>query len=165
MLLRKPEEVKAHSLELNETFDLHKKGWMIQRIGWVLMLVFVICAACGLFGNGAASREIKVAGANSVEYEYYGRYDAETEIKVHLNSMGDIAQLSIPQHYFDKMELEKMIPEAELQQVMNGNNVYSFAADKPFEVTLYIKPKKVGKIEAWFGLNNAAAQLIHFIYP
>ncbi len=164
MLVRKPETVK-HSLELEESFDLHKKSWIIQRIGWLLMLVFVICAASGLFGDGPASNEIKVSGANSVEFQKYGRYDANMEIRVHLNSMGDIAQLSIPQHYFQNMELEKMVPEAELQQVMNGNNVYSFSADKPFEVTLYVKPKKIGSIEAWVGLNNTAAQLTHYIYP
>jgi hypothetical protein len=85
----------VNKLPVEDEISLHRKGWIVQRIGWVLMFGFLIAALLGLFGEGPLSSKKLQAGNVSVQYERFGRYEHGMEIR--LQSTGEnISTVSIP---------------------------------------------------------------------
>ena len=41
-------ETVSADMEIDESIEVQKKGWIIQRIGWILMGVFILLAALGM---------------------------------------------------------------------------------------------------------------------
>ena len=77
------EKVKT-SLEIDEDIDLHLKGWIAQRIGWVSMLAFLIASALGVFGTGVLSAVTSKKEAKTLIFERFNRYENEGNLQLNL---------------------------------------------------------------------------------
>src|SRR5688572_10160657 len=98
------------SMDMRDEIELHEKGWIIQRIGWVLLMLMLIAASLGLFGNGILSNKYLATNTASVSYERFGRFDSPMKIKINAGAQGRL-ELKIPQTYLRKMELDKIVPQ------------------------------------------------------
>src|SRR5678810_1484903 len=78
-----------------DEISLHRKGWIIQRIGWCIMFAFLTAALLGLFGEGPLSNKKLQAGNISIEYERFCRYEHGMKIKLQ-SSQENISTVSIP---------------------------------------------------------------------
>src|SRR5688572_25737195 len=94
------EEVDAE-MEIDESIDIQKQGWIIQRVGWFLMLVFVSMAAFGFFGSGLVSKKQMQKGNQKFEYEQYSRFESRMELKFDLNTSAQQNIISLPGNYLD----------------------------------------------------------------
>src|SRR5688572_7914845 len=95
-------EVVNHELQLEEELPMHERSWVIQRVGWVLIILFVLAAAAGLFGDGILSKKKSTSGNATAEYERFARYESET--KILLQSPNEsINTLSLSQKYVEGM--------------------------------------------------------------
>jgi hypothetical protein len=160
----KIERIKS-SLQIEEHIDLHITGWIIQRIGWALMLAFVLSSAAGLFGTGFLSHKKLTKDGIVLNYERFGRHQNDTELEIHANNLHGKLQLILPREYTGAFELQKIVPEPEDQKVVNGSNVYEFSAEKEAHITFYITPRQTGSVEATVVVNNSDFHLTHYIYP
>src|SRR5688500_16756978 len=86
-----------HTIEMDESMGLHKTGWAIQRVGWIVLFVIVVLAALGLFGSGILSQRTKEVSGNMIEYERYGRYENATYMHFKALAENGKAILIIPQ--------------------------------------------------------------------
>jgi hypothetical protein len=160
----KIERIKT-SLQIEEDINLHVTGWIFQRIGWLLMLAFLVCAALGLFGDGLLSEKVLTAEGSTMTYERFSRVDSETEIEILSQSVDGSITAVISDSFFKSFDLEKMIPEPDEQKLRNGSQVYVFTADGQGEITLMVKPKKSGNMNHTIRINNSDFEVISFIYP
>ena len=68
--------VRIGDLEVDEDLPFQRRAWVAQRIGWVLMALFVLAAAVGLLGAGPLSHaRIDVPGLMTLEYERFARFE------------------------------------------------------------------------------------------
>jgi len=158
-------EVIKPQIEIDEEIPLHKKGWVLQRIGWMLILGVMLCGAIGLFGEGWLSEKTVKTGAFSANYEKYFRY--ETEMKVRLESSGEhIGSVALPQDYLKHFRIVRFVPEPE-NNVTNGSDViFNFLPGQNRLVTIYMIPRGRGNIQGEMKINGANnIGLKHFIYP
>src|SRR5688500_2844401 len=86
-----------HTIEMDESMGLHKTGWAVQRVGWIVLFVIVVLAALGLFGSGVLSQRTKEVSGNMIEYERYGRYENTTYMHFKALAENGKAILIIPQ--------------------------------------------------------------------
>lgn len=157
-------EVVKPDLEIDEKLHLHEKGWIIQRVGWIVIFSIMAVGALGLFGQGWASKQHPSQGDINVEYERFFRYETEMEIRVQTN--GHIASVSLPQEYIKNFRRMRLEPEPENNTTANGEVVYHFLPSGNRILTIYLVPKTQGAISGTLKVNGTASfDLHHFIYP
>jgi hypothetical protein len=157
-------EVIKPDLQLKEEQDLHEKGWVIQRVGWVIMFAIVLAGALGLFGEGLISKQKSSNEAVSVEFERFFRYEAEMDIRI--QSSEHIASVTLPQQYIKNFRTLRFEPEPENTTTINDGVVYNFLPGNNRILTIYLDPKSYGTISGTLKVNGTSNfNLNHFIYP
>lgn len=162
--------VRKHSIEviktgipIEEDLDLHEKGWVVQRVGWVLMLAIMLFTGLGLFGEGVLSKRSPEIGTNKITYDRFGRYEKEMEIMVEAKE--NIKTISLPQDYLKHFHIVRIVPEPVNNQAVGSDVQYNFLGDQNKLISLYIKPEDFGSLSGVFKVNDQAIQLNQFIYP
>jgi hypothetical protein len=157
-------ETVESELEIEEEIGLHKKGWVVQRVGWVLLFAFILSAVLGLFGEGPLSKRVVNTGTIKTEYERFGRHEHETPIKFDSKSES-ISIVSVPQHYLNEFKLSKVVPEPESQSSSEGYINYTFKGEHNYNVTFYFDPLKFGNESGVIKVNSYSIPFNQTIYP
>ncbi|MDQ2656315.1 MAG: hypothetical protein M3Y60_02760 [Bacteroidota bacterium] len=163
---RKIERVQS-SLEIDEDIDLHETGWIIQRIGWGLMLLVLILATLGLFGNGLLSEIKLVAGNTTVLYHKFLRSEADTEMEVVTHDVGGKVRIVLSPDFIDLYKFDRITPEPSSQKVENGYTILEFPAKGQARLVFFfsIREGMRGRIHNTISVNNTDFELNHYIYP
>lgn len=157
-------EEAEHDLQIDEVIRLHERGWVIQKIGWGIILAIMVAGLLGVFGGGVVSKRKVESGSVTAEYERFFRY--ETEMKMVLHSNEHIGSVSLPQQYIKNFRLVRFEPQPENNYSRGDAVVYNFLPENNRIVTIYIIPKTYGTIEGVMRINGANnIQLNHFIFP
>ena len=152
-------------MEMEENIDVQKKGWVIQRVGWIVMAVFVAMAAFGFFGDGIVSKKNIQSGVQKLEYQKYSRFESAMELKFDLNSATQQNIISFPVNYLGNFRIESILPEPKQNQSGNERVNYVFEGNGPMKIIFYLVPKNIGELEADVFVNNQRFHFNHFIYP
>ncbi len=160
---------ESKSLQLDDKIDLHRKGWRIQAILWVIIFLFILLAALGLFGDGILGRQTlgEKESAIWLEYDRFTRKHAPGKLEVHVvGSASSPAQLVIPANYLKNFQIEAITPSPNNVVTTAGGQVaYTFHAEGPLTVIFHMKPDAIGKVADTIRVNNQTFTLNHFIYP
>ena len=90
----------------------HRNEWRIQRIGWVLVALFLALAAAGLFGNGPLSRAHADSAGGRLEYQRFTRFGLTTDLVVTpVASANGITRVEISGDYLEAFRVEHVTPE------------------------------------------------------
>ena len=152
-------------MEIEESIEVQKKGWVVQRVGWILMGVFVAMAAFGFFGDGIVSKKNILSGNQKLEYQHYSRFESRMELKFELNANTQQNIISFPVNYLEKFQIESILPEPHHNQSGNERVNYFFEGNGPMKIIFFLVPKSIGKMEADVFANNQRFQFNHLIYP
>ena len=70
-------------IQINEDPAFQRRDWQAQRVGWITMLILLVLALAGAFGNGPLSRAA-IGSQDIVEiaYERVLRHAADAELRV-----------------------------------------------------------------------------------
>lgn len=154
----------VNKLPIEDEISLHRKGWIIQRIGWALMFAFLIAALLGLFGEGPFSKKQIQVGSINVEYERFCRYEHGMEIR--LQSEGEnISTVSIPQTYLKSFRMATIVPEPAKQVATAGSVQYQFEGTQNDIICFYLDPIDRKTVEGIFHVNNNPFTIKQTIYP
>jgi hypothetical protein len=165
MLVMPKQQGDSPGLVLDEDLPLHKAGWKVQKVGWIVALLFLVLAALGLFGTGPVSDRVLHNGADSVEFERFLRYESEAEIIFTVNNVKDTLTISIPENYFSYVNVDAITPLPARNSVDNNVVTYYFPVKGHAKIYCSIMAKKSGKVSENFTVNNRAFNISHLIYP
>ena len=153
------------TLQIDESLALHRTGWIVQRIGWVMILLVMIAGLLGLFGEGFLSKTHPVSGEIKATYERFFRFESEMKIRVE-SSGGHIGNISFPQSYLKNFKIVRFVPEPHNNTTLPGEVVYHFLPAQNQLVTIYLTPTNHGNISGIMKVNGTNIfSLHHFIYP
>jgi hypothetical protein len=158
-------ETVRHSLQLDENLDHHKKGWMIQKIGWAVLYLGLILALAGVFGAGPLSYKTQSRNGASIKYERFLRYESESELSFNIQDAKDSITLEIPQQYMEYIELSSITPLPQANRTVNNVTTYYFNASQTANIHCLIMAKKTGSITATLTVNKIPITIAHQIYP
>jgi hypothetical protein len=154
-----------HPLEIDEDIRLHIKGWKIQSVAWIVIIFFLLLAALGLFGTGPLSYRTISKNGDILEYEYFGRFQGQTELEFSLNKESGTTQIAVPQTYTDKFQIERITPAPLKTEMLNRSIVYTFNITDHGRIVFYMLPQETGIVEGTITVNNVVFSLSQFIYP
>ena len=157
-------ETVKHDLDIDEELLWHEKGWDIQRVGQIMVVLVILAGALGIFGEGLFSKTNTRNGTVNVEYERFFRY--QTEMKILVKSKEHISTISFPQTYLKKFKLIRFMPEPESNSTTAREIVYSFLPEENHIVSIYLETENYGNISGLVKINGKdSIPLQHYIYP
>lgn len=158
------ERIKS-SLQLKDDIDLHLRGWIVQRIGWVLLLLLLIAASLGVFGTGWLSAG-HVAGKNgTVSFERIARFETPMKLVFQIEKAEGDIEIRMPRSYLGSVEIDKIVPEPATQKAADGSTIYTFDAGAESTITFYLMPESTGSIRTELTIDNSVLPIAHFIFP
>jgi hypothetical protein len=137
---------RSHAQEdLDTQLKFHQREWHIQRIGWALVALFLICALSGLFGHGPLSRTHADSAAGRVEYERFVRYGLSTDLVVTpTGSARGVNRVELDADYLEAFRIEHVTPEPASVQLSGPRIVYEFASAAPgASISFHIRPQRL----------------------
>ncbi len=169
----KPTEIDA-GIQVGFDANFENRWSRIQRIGRVLMLLFVLAGLGGLFGRGPLSRTIAMRpdAQLQVTYEWTARYQTPSVIEVVIERRAiqtGLVRLRISGDILDKLRLQQVSPQPWLTQILPADNTLVFRTDPTqasAKVRLVIQPSRIGRIHGSIGLDDRpAVEFDQFIWP
>lgn len=158
------EEIKP-SLDFQDEIALHKKGWIIQRIGWGLMIVLVLAASLGLFGTGVLANVTKTVDDSVIKYERFVRFGKPMNLRIETVPVDGKIVVALPLDYLMHVELERIVPKPEVERIRHTTVEFVFNASDDGKIKFYLVPEKVGKVATQLRVNQSDFIINHFVYP
>ena len=154
-------------LQLDEDIDLHVTGWLVQRVGWCVMFVFLVLAALGFFGDGWLSDKSVAVNGTTISYEHFLRRENDTVMEIIAEAVDGNIQLSIGPDFTRTYEIESIFPEPAEQIMRNNDTVFIFPATGRGQITLFLKVRKqmVGSARTSLRVNQSDFTLSHYVFP
>jgi hypothetical protein len=158
------------SLELHLDERIQHSVWRLQRVGWVLIVAFLLAALLGLFGTGPLSRSSAQSGGLKLEYERTARATSPTTLVIHGPSDGQgVFRLWLERSLLEKNEVEHVTPEPERAEFSSERVTYTFRTvvpGEPVRAEFELKPKSAGKVRARLGeVGGGEVQLEQLVFP
>lgn len=161
------------SLEITQDLVYQQRTWLIQRIAWAGMLLFLLVALLGLFGSGLFSTATLDSPERlRIRYERFGRFERPMFLRIEITpsrlQTGEI-QLRLDQAYMQHLSLESISPEPLQVESTSDQIIYSFAYSRSqtrVPVTFYLVPEQIGLYRGQISLDDQTQlEFRQFVYP
>lgn len=160
-------------LQISKDLNFQEREWIFERVGYLLLSVFVVLALTGLFGKGPLSiTTVDGGGAFSITYQRFAHYQSETEFSMQFRGAaikdGEVT-MWLSEKFLDGVELKSIQPEPDQVKGSEGGTAYVFPVDslgEHLEVALLIQPETIGGHGGDIGLKDGPRILVkQFFYP
>jgi hypothetical protein len=146
----------------------HRSEWRIQRIGWVLVALFLALAGAGLFGNGPLSHAHADNGTGRLDYERFTRYGLSTDLLVTpASSTHGVTRVEISGDYLEAVRVEHITPEPAAVRLAGPNVIYEFASAAPgASISFHVSPQRLWRHSATVTIDGGAPlEISQLTYP
>lgn len=158
-------EQVRHELELDEDIQLASKSYPVQRIGWFILYAFILLALLGFFGKGILSEKHVTVDDKEIRYEKFGRNQMPMNLELTIPNIRDSITISIPQEYFNYVQLRSVNPEPSSQEIKNSSYNFTFKGNGDLRAFVEIEPKLTGKIKFTITAGQTSIPITQYFYP
>lgn len=166
--------VRVGDIEIQQELRFQRRMWVVQRVGWTVMLLLVLAGLLGLFGHGPLSGATAASadGAVRVEYERFGRFKSPMSLRIHARpeAMAENAlRLAIDRKYLQGVQIQRIVPEPARAEAGDEGVVYVIplaGSGQSATVTFYLKTETIGPLSGSIEAGDGRVVTIsQFIYP
>jgi len=161
--MAKPDQIE---IERPDTFLSRERA--VQRAGVVVLTLFVLAGAAGMFGNGPVSHATTSAGGIELRYERFGRTTAPTTIEVTVTTGaadGAPVRFRIERRFMERLDQLELRPEDVFKGFDDTHALFEVAAvGGRGHVELHFKPQNPGLRQTSVVTDGAAAHLRQLIF-
>ena len=146
----------------------YEREWLIQRIGWTVLVLFLLVGAAGLLGKGPMAHDSIALPSGTLGFERFARRHAPTEWVIDYSTApsGGSFEFAISSAYLSKFEVKAITPEPEKTEMKAGEVSFTFAAQSDGRVVFHLDPQTMGIARGTIRIDDAAAiPLRQVIYP
>lgn len=154
--------------DFDAELEFHEREWRIQRVGWVLVVLFLACALGGLFGNGPLSRSHADGASGRVEYERFLRYGLSTDIVIGpTGSAQGVNRVEIDADYLEALRIERITPEPAAVRISGPRIAYEFATTAPgASISFHVRPQQLWRQTSAVRIDGGAPlEISQLVYP
>jgi hypothetical protein len=152
---------EKRALEIDEDLAFQRKEWLAQRLGVVLLFIFVLGALLGVTGmGGPLSHQVagEPNGPVQLEYDRFVRRGGIAKIKVRLNGISGEPRLWISSEYLDHVHIQSIDPRPDSVSIENNRHLYTIPTKSPqATITLEVEHETFGTVEGEIGLVDSSA--------
>ena len=159
---------------LDSELPFQRKQWLIERIGWTVMAVLILCALGGGLGGGGPmsnAEVVAVDGSARVRFEKFARQLTPNTVEISVTQPPDgrSAQLHVSGSYLSSMAVKSITPQPDATTVADNGYVFAFKRAPGAGITkihLQLEPQRMGTATGWLAINNGEKLAINqFVFP
>lgn len=161
-----------NGLSLDEDVAFQHRSWRVQKVGQILVGLFVIAGLVGVFGGGGIAREVRgQAGGLEVEFPRFLRAQAPFELRVGLNAAearADRLTVWIEGALLEHFSLEGVSPQPAEERLGEGRLQYEFSLDgeRPPPIVFRLEAKRAGWRTSRIGVAGGVSVTVRqLVYP
>ncbi len=165
---------KTDEIEINEDLDFEKRFWIIQRVGWAVLILIILLALLGFFGDGVLSNA-KAGQENAgvwLDYPQFARYKNQFRIAVHVETAA-INENEIPirlnRSYLDRARVDGISPAPDNERSSYEWITYLFTRqqeDSSLTVYFYVTPFRAGVLPGMLqSPDGRPVNFSQFVFP
>ena len=163
------QEISYPGLQVSEDYSFEKVSWIVQRIGKVLLVLFVIGCLLGLVGKGILSEQKASTDSAVITYQLFGRNLSPTQIHIQLDEDSRPLTIEMSKSLFNKYQIEQIVPEPTNVTVRENTYMYTFDSQslgRNTVLSFYIQPQELGMYSGTIKVgNDKKVSINQFIYP
>ncbi|HGY9625952.1 hypothetical protein [Pseudomonas putida] len=165
------DEQLSRNQPVQEDMPMQRRVWRFERVGWYMLVLLVLLALAGLFGNGPLSRsEVTSAdGRVKVEYQRFNRAGAMDSMRISVRGSGDgPVTVILGGSLFSEASIETMQPQplASLSQGRALQLQLGTGGDGQATLYLTLRADAPGPLEGVVRAGpNSAVRFSSFVYP
>lgn len=156
-------------LQIEQDLALQRKEWRIQRVLWWVLVLVLLLAMLGLFGNsGPLNQAVAGDGTLKVEYQRFGRYQTAGRFQVTAGGGSRALQLMLDGDYWESVRIDRVTPEPASVQGGGRALTYTFhpAVTGPARITLHVTPQHAWRHRGRVGLPGGPwVEFTQIVYP
>lgn len=158
-------------LDVRHDEVFRRREWKIERIGWVLVTLFVLAGLVGLLSSGPLSwATTDEDAAVVVTYDAVTHYEADESITLTLDpdlvEQGTVA-LTITGTWMSGIDVQSIWPEPAAQRLVPGGVSLEFDVADPgrLEVTVAYRAQRSGQLHAELGAGSDEVTFSQLVIP
>ena len=140
------EKLTSDSLDVCEDRAFQDKMWTAQRVGWALMLLFLVAALLGATGGGGPLAMARVeTPEGTIEYPRVTRWQAAADMTVTLPpGTGAKAELHLSNELIKLFHVETVTPEPSQTVATPAGHRFTFdvAGGGPKTIVFHVRASK-----------------------
>ena len=148
-------------IEIEQDLEFQRRSWKVQRVAWIVMLLVVIGAILGVFGNGPLSNaSAGDSDAFRVDYQRFVRLDSPEKISFNIGPRPDSSvTLWLDREWLRNHNVNSIVPEPRETSVDRGRVLYEFmlGPSQPSKIEFDLETKGYGRIRGHAGLIGGPA--------
>lgn len=161
-------------MQIEQDMEFERRDWVMQRVGWIVMLLMVVAALLGFLGQGPLTRLTAGGrgGPLAVEYYRFDRVQSPADLKVSLMPGSDAegeVRVWIERQYMESISVEQITPEPAETEVWPDRLVFTFKrgdADGEAAIIFRFRHEEFGSHDARVGIvGGPEVSFSQFVYP
>lgn len=165
---------KVGDLQVAQDMRYQRRSWFVQRVGWAVMLLVLLAAVAGVFGEGPVGAGAVAAedGSFSVLFAEYPRKRAPETLRFRVNAGAveeDELRVAFSRGYLSGVELQSVYPEPDSVETGATEIVFVFTLSEeglPAEVLFNVLYDDIGRKQGNLRLEgHPAVRIRQFVYP
>jgi hypothetical protein len=153
----------------HERTQCHRRGWLLERIGWGAMALVVAGAAVGAFGRGWLSETQAAAGETlTVKYSRLSRAHMPDELAVDWLPRDEEAVLWFARSYLDEFEVREIRPPPSAVVGSPDRIYYTFrtlSGTGRMNVRFTVQASRGGTLRGRLGTDDLEVVIRQFVFP
>lgn len=160
------------TLEIDDNLAWQRRVWAFERGGWVLLLLILVSAALGLFGDGvlASARVASAYGGVTLEFPRYLRARSPEHLiasAAPAQRGADAVVLWLDAAYLENVTIERIVPEPTRVRAGADRLTFEFASDGagPLRIAFEINVRSGGRLHGRIGAGEESVEFSQLVYP
>lgn len=165
------DELVSRHHPVEEDMRMQQRVWRFERVGWYVLVVIVLLALAGLFGNGPLSDAQVVSddGRVQVEYQRLSRSGTTDNLRIMVRGKpGEPVVVVLGGSLLREASIETMQPEPQVSRSHGQSLQLQLGTSEDGVATLYLtlRSEYVGRLEGVVRAGpRSAVHFATFLYP
>jgi hypothetical protein len=158
-------------LDTADSLRFQRRAWAFERVGWVAMALFLVCATAGVLGRGPFSHAQGRShdGMLSVDYERVVRRSAPSDLRLMIDvPRPNPCVVRLSRAYVDQAGVEQIVPPAQSIQSAGDELLYRFpttADDGPLTIQIRMSMRAAGIVNGSIRVGDEAVGIRQIVLP
>jgi hypothetical protein len=158
-----------NQLEIDRPQEFIDHERRAQRVGVVLMTLFALAGAVGLFGSGVASHAQQTGDRLRVDYERFGRQTVRSSLDITVATQardGERVSVRVEREFFNRVSLLEVRPSNAHIALDKDSAIFEVPAfGGQAHLELHYEPEKTGTLQATIAVaGGGSVHVAQFVY-
>jgi len=163
------DEFASRNLPIREDMRFQRRSWIVERVGWWVLVLLALIALSGAFGIGPLSWQTARSGSLTVEYERFQRITRLARFTFNISGQtGSESRLHLSEAFQKNFEVSDIQPQPARSSSGPDGLDLTFATDgaNAARIVVWAHSRRYGvsDITARVG-SEAPASFWVFVYP